>query len=570
MLQSLPPELVLETLYYLPLQSLRSLQVTCKAWLEFIRANEGLIYHKAAVLHCFASPGSCSTDWDLFRAKTVFASHYVRDVITWKGFCADRFQLEKNWLGRGPSAIGTVPTAGSWVHRIKVDEGQGLVITTYAVGGLVVSDTSNRGVIWSLEPSYVRPYAHCEYSNGFLVFDQLGGFKEVWCLASRCPPGTQPEDSRALPDERQELASLDAANRHGTELFRPWALLQMPTVTHAFRFVWPTLLVSSQKDAFLFDIPTATLIQTIDISEPVPHGLRELNYVELSAEYIFICWRHSVCVFSRRDGALALSIDTEHTVDIGMLLQVDAYRPPASPRVPNAVMVPLQSVSRYTGSALPYRQTDEFIAVHVSPDGRDLAILGDPETVFFVQDFRRVIKKEIALAAVSTRLDFTSRFGHSLYHAFENGKVGLVLCSGIYVVTLDATHHGLASPTSLPVNGFESDTGDYSFPNISICRAMGFDDPLLLSQIDCLQMTDTGIYFVWEATKIPLRSSVTHSTQEAAETEEGEYEESVWNADDDVETEIDENEPFIGNEAVPQSPILTFINFAFRPGSPAT
>ncbi|TFK47359.1 hypothetical protein OE88DRAFT_795133 [Heliocybe sulcata] len=563
MLQSLPPELVLETLSYLPAQSLKSLQLTCKAWLEFIRANEGLIYHKAALLHHFALPSSSSTDAELSSAKAAFAQRYVQDVDNWKDFCKDRFQLEKNWLGRGPSVIRTLPSAGSRVHRIKVDQAAGFVITTYAVGGLAVSDITNGGIIWSLESNYVRPYAHCEYSNGFLIFDQLGGLKEVWCLSSRYPPGTHPECSR--PDERQELASLHAANSHGTALFRPWALLKMPTATHAFRFVYPTLLVASRENAFLFDIPTGKLVQTIKISAPGAWP-RELNYVEISADYVFICWMQSVCIFSRRDGNLALSIDTGHTVDTGALLQVDSYMSSASRRVRDAVMAPVQSVSRYTDQALPIRQADEFIAVHVSPDGRDLTILGDPETVLLVKDFQRIIKNETTIAAAATRIDFSSPFGHSLYHAFENGKVGLVLCSGIYTLTLDATHHGVASPASLPVTGVVDAGDDCTMPYISVCRAVGLDDAALLTQIDCLQMTDTGMYFVWDASRVPHPPSFIGSAEGSTADETSEDEEDGW------EDEVAE-ERFFGHimlahqAAAAPSPILTFIDFASRPGS---
>ncbi|KAG6863439.1 hypothetical protein C0993_011448, partial [Termitomyces sp. T159_Od127] len=28
--------------------------------------------------------------------------------------------------------------------------------------------------------SHVRPYAHCEYEEGFVIFDYIDGSKEVW------------------------------------------------------------------------------------------------------------------------------------------------------------------------------------------------------------------------------------------------------------------------------------------------------------------------------------------------------------------------------------------------------
>ncbi|KAJ2928384.1 hypothetical protein H1R20_g8698, partial [Candolleomyces eurysporus] len=73
------------------------------------------------------------------------------------------------------------------VHRIKVDERNGFFLTTSRVGGLVVRDVESRKVLWELPKSYVRPYAHLEYENGYIIFDRLDGTKE--------------------PDDRQHLAS---------------------------------------------------------------------------------------------------------------------------------------------------------------------------------------------------------------------------------------------------------------------------------------------------------------------------------------------------------------------------
>lgn len=570
MLARLPPELVLETLSYLPAQSLRSLQLTCAAWNSFIRANESLIYHKAALVHRFVD----SFEADLPKAKAAFARKYVEGAADWKAFCGDRFQLENNWLGRGPSTIRTVAAAGSWVHRIKIDENEGFAITTYAVGGLAVTDLrEGGGVLWSLEQNYVRPYAHCEYSNGFLVFDQLGGFKEVWCLESRQPPDTYPE--RSPPDDRQHLAALRASYFHPNDSdrgrFRPWALLHMPTITHAFRFVYPTLLVASQNEAYLFDIPTGTLVQTIDISAPSPHGLRELSYVELSAEHVFICWKFAINIFSRRDGSLVLNIPIRDAQDIGMLLTVDTHQFPTSPGVPNAAIAPLEAVSRYYGPGAGCSVIEEFVAVHVSADGRTLAVLGNPETLLLIPDFTRIARKEVPLALSSARIDFTDH-GDSLYHAFENGKIGLVMCTGIYVVTLDSTYHGVGPPMPLPESNEDYGGAEnppecgFAFPNLYICCALGFEDIRLLSQIDCLQMTDTGLYFIWEESQIPrpvtiaLAEDCTDGTGEAAQADAPQIEEEEFGLEDD------EDEAMINQDGqVPQLPILTFIDFAVRP-----
>ena len=50
----LPPENVLEILSYLPVQSLRELQLISRDWRSFITTNESIFYKKAALLLGYA------------------------------------------------------------------------------------------------------------------------------------------------------------------------------------------------------------------------------------------------------------------------------------------------------------------------------------------------------------------------------------------------------------------------------------------------------------------------------------------------------------------------------------
>ncbi|RXW18347.1 hypothetical protein EST38_g7514 [Candolleomyces aberdarensis] len=97
-----------------------------------------------------------------------------------------------------------LPTNES-VHRIKVDERNGFFLTTSRVGGLVVRDMESKKVLWELPKSYVRPYAHLEYENGYIIFDRLDGAKEVWRSSSI--PSQPPSTLVFQPDDRQHLAS---------------------------------------------------------------------------------------------------------------------------------------------------------------------------------------------------------------------------------------------------------------------------------------------------------------------------------------------------------------------------
>ncbi len=72
-----------------------------------------------------------------------------------------RRTIERSWAGRAPSEILSSPrtiktplqqnrTPFHRVHRIKVDENVGLVMTTSSVGGLVVRDLESDKVLWEL------------------------------------------------------------------------------------------------------------------------------------------------------------------------------------------------------------------------------------------------------------------------------------------------------------------------------------------------------------------------------------------------------------------------------------
>ena len=95
----------------------------------------------------------------------------------------------------------------------------------------------------------MRQYAHCEYGSGFVIFDRFGQDKEVWRLASEA------EESPARRDEQQhqiyDLVSNHIPVTKGT--FKPWAVLHIPELTRAYRFVYPTLLVVGTEKAYLWD-----------------------------------------------------------------------------------------------------------------------------------------------------------------------------------------------------------------------------------------------------------------------------------------------------------------------------
>lgn len=159
---------------------------------------------------------------------------------------------------------------------------------------------------------YARTHAHLEYENGFLIFDRRNSEKEVWRLASDIDASTLRPNAR--PDSLQIAASLAAALKYPASMrghLQPWSRLTMPEVTRAYRFSYPTLAVMSQHNAYLWDIPSGTLSQTIHGIQDLGGGqstLGSVTYVDVNSDYVFVCGALELRVFSREDSTLFLRL----------------------------------------------------------------------------------------------------------------------------------------------------------------------------------------------------------------------------------------------------------------------
>lgn len=185
--------------------------------------------------------------------------------------------------------------------------------------------------------TYVRSYAHCEYGNGFLIFDRLGQAKEIWKLAS------QYENSPLPPDELQAEISFTINKYIPTTKgsFKPWALLTMPEFSRAFRFVYPTLLVAGLDKAYLYDVESGQLQQTVDDTQVPRDGviLGDINYAELSSSHVLLCGRRQLRLFERGSGALqyVLPPRLDDLVSVRVAVHEQGISSPSSER---ALVVP--------------------------------------------------------------------------------------------------------------------------------------------------------------------------------------------------------------------------------------
>ena len=74
-----------------------------------------------------------------------------------------RLEIQRSWKGTGPSTLiqhtSTSPELTHMVHRIKVDELAGYIMTTSNKGGLLVTDLNEDRVLWAL-PQVCKQYHH--------------------------------------------------------------------------------------------------------------------------------------------------------------------------------------------------------------------------------------------------------------------------------------------------------------------------------------------------------------------------------------------------------------------------
>jgi len=174
---------------------------------------------------------------------------------------------------------------------MKVDEKRRLIMnsTGLNIPEVVVRDMETGAISWSLKPSMGRIYAHLEYSEGFLIFDRTNG-REVWrlddsqepdpTLAVPCaeiPPDFDPDskpDAAMYEDSRMALLmarELEGVGHRYMARFKPYALLHCPEETRAYRFVYPTLLTAARDKAYLWDIPSARVVEVI-------HGIQHARF----------------------------------------------------------------------------------------------------------------------------------------------------------------------------------------------------------------------------------------------------------------------------------------------------
>ena len=199
----------------------------------------------------------------------------------------------------------------------------------------------------------------------------MDGNKEVWRLGSDGEGDVVA--SHAPPDEGQRRVSVVAAMMHHRYAprghFQPWAKLSFAETTLAYRFAYPTLLCANESHAYLHDVRTGALVQTIDISVGFEqHESRIVCYVDVNERYVFVCASHALHVFARDGGTEVLRIPNDVSVQEAVSVH-DVYGKPFFALLPLLPWGDLY-ISSFMAGALP-PPPNHSIPARKSDDGDD-------------------------------------------------------------------------------------------------------------------------------------------------------------------------------------------------------
>ncbi|KAH9017135.1 hypothetical protein EDB83DRAFT_192974 [Lactarius deliciosus] len=313
--------------------------------------------------------------------------------------------------------------------------------------------------------SHIPSRARCEYDNGYLVFDNHRELpsKEVWRLSSEFTQG------EAAVDAPLEAMQMDVSTR-AEELyhqyaplgqFRPWALLRFPESAWEYRLAYPTLLCASDEHAFLHDVRTGSLLQTIDFRYHDIYG------GDVNEHHVFFCRPDAVHVFSRESGNEVLCIPSgasarsSQRVQDPFLISGDWFTTP---------------LSIYSDVLDESRFFPKFIAARVSGDGRDLVVLSGKRRVMFIRDFERICRGETSLEQAGLVLNIQPE-DTCHYLDFEHGHVCVATTQGLYIFAFDPDRLARAAFVRPSENASDQSP---SYPT------------------SCVQLTERRLYFTWE------------------------------------------------------------------------
>lgn len=543
------------------------------------------MYRQAAEWHRFVPPGLMQLE----DAKARLKGSCTGGITSWKELCRCLMIIERNWAGHGTVVEGAYPPQNSSfnVHRFKIDHEQRTLISTNVdvshpepEGHIEVKALEDGRPLWYISHWSIRLQAHCDFSDGFLVFDRSDRpMLEVWRRSVDAyerrhgiispAGGSLPDLSLGLIFEdlarSAHVPRLDASPNYSETLrghFVPHGLIAIeePVRIRAYRLVYPTLAVACQglnPIVFLYDIRTGRMIRRIDVGEGIydlggtgviaEGHARDVLYIDVNGDWVVLCMMGGM-VLIPRDGEAELGGDIgtandsapgrldrmiffpSHDMELevpqfsreGSMLLARCYGDGAeanleSPSIHRHELADLRYKTRRRVKSKfamehmtlkPPRNKDMpersnalvwvgamrlqfFIAAHLSPSGRHVAVVNGDGLLFIVVDFARVARAEAAFSQVTLKINL-GEIASNLTWGDDDKRLAVVTRGGIYIIDIDPFKHRVYSESDL--SSLPSRT-----PQVMVNRLSHFSDAGALDHVSCLQMSRTGLWVTYDA-----------------------------------------------------------------------
>ncbi|KZT25576.1 hypothetical protein NEOLEDRAFT_350573 [Neolentinus lepideus HHB14362 ss-1] len=581
----LPAELSLYVFSFLSLSDIAALCRTSKNFRDFVKVNEETLYRQAAEWHRFIPAGVMQ----LQDAKRQLKGLWSDGIMTWKELDRSLMIIERNWVGHGTLVEGSYsPDKSAFnVHRFKIDHEERNLITTnidthdpQAEGHIEVKALEDGRPLWYISHWCIRPQAHCEFSEGFLVFDRCDRpMLEIWRRsvdAYERKGGISSPAGAGLPElslgqiidgviRDPRLESLEPSFNYSESLrghFVPHALvaIEEPVRIRGYRMMYPTLAVACQgvnPVIFLYDVRSGSMIRRIDVGE----GLNELGgtgviaeghardvlYIDVNHRWVVLCMMGGMAIIPRdshsevrghaivRGDVDRMIFFPSHDMDLevpqfsreGSMLLARCYGDvsdivPESPSVHRHELADLRYKSRrrvkgrfalehMTLKPPRYKDTPDrsnalvwvgamrlqfFIAAHMSPSGRHLAVVNGDGLLFVIIDFARVARREAAFSQITLKINL-GEIASNLTWGEDDKRLAVVTRGGIYLIDIDPFRH-----RDCPEEGLSSLSSQK--PRILVNRLAHFADASALDHVSCLQMSRTGLWVTYDSNALKM------------------------------------------------------------------
>ena len=450
---SLPAELILRVIDWLPSAALSVLYRTSSGWNSFICTHEQVIF-ASKVDHAIAMPQRLRSPYVPPDARYLTKSFH--SITSWKNLCMKQVLLRRRWMSMETQWRTSVIKMGRRsVWRFRADFGRRLILSTHKLRGLVVNDMDDGRQLWQhgvslLDLDVVGSFSHLEYSDGNACWSNWGRPIEIW----------------------KHDDSLDSKRGH---FFRV-ALIPEDPFTRGFMLRYPTFCVVS----------TAGIGIVWDVSHSPPRQLTKCTIKEGAVGHL--TQDSEVVMFSMGQGGFDLHSKTtgqklgnlnpgnDH-VGVFQVVHPSKGRTSSGDHKSSFLPLRVEPADPLSRASRPLRE-DEWGAA--SLEGSIMAGISRGGRLCICRDWKRAIKSADAAKASIIVYQFDYRvedFDLGGWLSIRNGRVAFQVQNYIYLY-------------QLPANGSNTPIENHDHGTFS--AILDVEDHIR-NPISCLEVTDDGI-----------------------------------------------------------------------------